>query len=70
MRRKMIFGLILLNGLLLAAILTRPAWTQVFPTGLWNCCEYELAPEPYCCEQCCWFERNCKGDADCQISAD
>jgi hypothetical protein len=67
MRRKVLAGLILLNGALAAALLATPTSPQVGPLGLFDCCKTDnTALEPYCCERCCWFTRTCTFDEDCQ----
>jgi hypothetical protein len=65
MRRKAILILICLNCLLFSAILTKPVWSQIFPRGLWDCCEQQVDGDPYCCESCCWFLPNCDESSDC-----
>jgi len=65
MRRKLIIGLVFLNGLIGAALFSQPAETQIIPLGIFNCCKSQGAPEPYCCSSCCWFTLNCFGDEDC-----
>jgi hypothetical protein len=64
MRRKLIVGLLLLNGLLGAALFSGPAQTQVRPTGFFHCCKLE-GSDPYCCANCCWFAQNCMSSSDC-----
>ena len=65
MRRKLIIGLVVLNGILLGAILsTQPAESKILAPVLRNCCMME-GPEPYCCEMCCWIQPNCSSDKDC-----
>ena len=64
MRRKLIFGLFVLNGLIALASFATPAWTQGFFLGQTDCCKYD-AVEPYCCQDCCWFLNDCNDDADC-----
>jgi len=65
MRRKLIIGLALLNGLFAAALFALPAETQIVPRGLFDCCKQETPWNDYCCLRCCWFFPNCDGDEDC-----
>ena len=73
MRRRLIIGLIVLNGLAAGALVATPAVSQIIPRGLFDCCKEE-APEAiasgdaYCCSSCCWFYRNCRDDKDCEPS--
>ena len=64
MRRKLILGLVLLNGLFAAALISQPIETQIIPRGLFNCCK-DTGPDGYCCFRCCWFIVNCWDDEDC-----
>jgi len=68
MRRKLVVGLIVLNGVIAGALLTTPAKTQIIPLGLFNCCKTGEVESPgaYCCHACCWFIRNCSVDKDCE----
>ncbi len=65
MRRRLIIGLMILNGLMAAVLFASPAISQVIPLGLFNCCKTE-GPEAYCCDSCCWFIWNCRFDEDCE----
>jgi len=66
MRRKLIIGLVILNGILLGAVLSaRPAESGLWTPVLRNCCMTEGA-ERYCCEMCCWIQPNCTSDKDCE----
>lgn len=68
MRRTIVVGLVLLNGILFAALITPPAETQIIPLGLWDCCkELGNSPDRYCCHNCCWFIENCDRDEDCLL---
>jgi len=64
MRRKLVIGLVLLNGLLAGALLATPAETQIIPRGIRKCCKTDGGLEPYCC-YCCWFVTNCIENEDC-----
>jgi len=77
MRRRFIIGLIVLNGLVAAALFVTPADSQIIPRGLFNCCKSEATEATaatatrgpggaYCCSACCWFYRDCRRDADCE----
>ncbi len=71
MRRRLIIGLFVLNGLVAAVIFATPADSQIIPRGLFNCCKEEAtevmeAGGSYCCSNCCWFIRNCRIDEDCE----
>jgi hypothetical protein len=66
MRRKLIVGLAVLNGMLAVALFAVPASTQIIPLGIFNCCENAGTPEGYCCQNCCWFIPNCTNDGQCQ----
>lgn len=68
MRKKLIVGLVILNGLLGFALSHRPAVTQVIPTGLFDCCQ--SASEPYCCRGCCWFHWDCDEHSDCRVETE
>lgn len=61
MRRKLVVGLAVLNGLVSLLFLATPADTQILPKGIFNCCETDAGEEPYCCEDCCWFVSGCQG---------
>jgi len=65
MRRKLIIGLVLLNGLLGAALFTQPAEGMIWTPSLRNCCMMD-GSEPFCCERCCWIQPNCTSDKDCE----
>ena len=69
MRRKMIVGLLILNGLLAVLLIATPALSQIIPLGLFNCCKSEAteAGGDYCCRHCCWFTNNCFFDEDCMV---
>lgn len=68
MRRKLIVGLMAINGLIAGALLTTPAQTQIIPLGIWNCCQTIdfQSLDPYCCEACCWFVWDCRVNEDCE----
>ena len=70
MTRKIIKGLVLLNILLAAALTTTPLVSQVFPRGLWNCCQSGMtdSEDEFCCYACCWWIRNCSRDSDCSAN--
>ena len=67
MRRKLIVGFMILNGLLAVLLIAAPAISQVIPRGLFNCCKSEATEMEggYCCASCCWFTRDCLYDGDC-----
>jgi hypothetical protein len=70
MRRSVIIGLILLNGLLAAAIFAPPTISQIIPLGLVDCCKTESSEfGPYCCQDCCWFVANCVFNEDCDTES-
>jgi len=71
MRRRLIIGLMVLNGLVAAALVATPADSQIIPRGLFNCCKEEATETmgpggAYCCSGCCWFYMNCRRDEDCE----
>jgi hypothetical protein len=68
MRRKLVVGLIVLNGMLAGALVTTPAKTQIIPLGLFNCCKTGEVESlgAYCCFHCCWFTFNCFDHDDCE----
>jgi len=68
MRRRLIIGLIVLNGLVAGALVATPATSQIIPRGLFNCCKTDDGFEPYCCSMCCWFYKNCRANIDCEAS--
>ena len=70
MRKKLILGLVLLNGLFAAALFAPAAETQMIPRGVVNCCKTAGAPIPYCCDSCCWFTWNCRSDKDCGVQTE
>jgi hypothetical protein len=39
MRRRLLFVLVLLNVALAVSLLSAPAWTQIIPRGLFDCCK-------------------------------
>ena len=65
MRRRLLFVLVLLNVALAVSLLSAPAWTQIIPRGLFDCCKVDNPGEAFCCRGCCWFVRNCDEDEDC-----
>ena len=65
MRRWLILGLVLLNGLIAAALVATPADSQVVTLGVVDCCKQEQQAAPYCCDSCCWFNYNCDTHEDC-----
>ena len=65
MRRKLIIGLVVLNGLFGAVLFTQPAESKIWTPVLRNCCMTE-GSEPFCCEMCCWIQPNCTSDKDCE----
>ena len=65
MRRRLIFALILVNCLLGIALFARSADSQIIPRGLFDCCQ-GAGSEGYCCNNCCWFSKNCESDQDCR----
>lgn len=67
MTRKIMKSLIILNILLATALAATPLVSQILPRGLWNCCQQEMVESvgEFCCYGCCWWVRNCSGDADC-----
>lgn len=67
MHRRLIFGLIVLNVVIALVLFAAPALTQILPGAREDCCEYG-APEPYCCNDCCWFRQDCTDDDDCTTS--
>lgn len=61
MRKRVLFGLMVLNVILAAAILMGPVAAQVLPmSSLRDCCQGTV-----CCENCCWFRSDCDLDSDC-----
>ncbi len=71
MRRRLIIGLMVLNGLIAAVLFATPAISQIIPRGLFNCCKNEATEKiesagAYCCHSCCWFYMNCRIDEDCE----
>lgn len=71
MRRKLIVGFMILNGLLAALLISSPAISQVIPRGIFDCCKTEASEEDgaYCCASCCWFTKECRSDEDCEGGA-
>jgi hypothetical protein len=65
MRRKLIIGLVVLNGLFGAALFSQPAESKIRALVLRNCCKTE-GSEAFCCEMCCWVQPNCNSDDDCE----
>ncbi|TFH64048.1 MAG: hypothetical protein E4G90_08880 [Gemmatimonadales bacterium] len=68
MRRKLIVGLMILNGLLAIFLVAAPALSQIMPLSLFSCCKTEATElgGGYCCESCCWLTWNCRFDEDCE----
>ena len=67
MRRKLIIGLVLLNGLIAAAMFALPAETQILPRGVFNCCKVDTGGDDFCCRSCCWLTWNCNDHDDCRM---
>ncbi len=67
MRRKLIIGLVLLNGLIAPALFVKPAETQIIPLGIFHCCKGGPG-ERYCCASCCWFTFDCLDDEGCRVT--
>jgi len=66
MRKKIIIGLAVMNGLIALALFAVPAKTQIIPNGIWDCCEYDQGGEGYCCQNCCWLVPDCNEHSDCR----
>jgi len=67
MRRRVIVGLLALNGVAGAALLSSPARSQTVPLGIFDCCKEDIIESKgwYCCKRCCWFTYNCDDYWDC-----
>ena len=66
MRRKPIFALLVLNGLIATLLFSPVANTQIIPRAIFDCCKVDLAFQDYCCSSCCWLIPNCDDNEDCQ----
>jgi hypothetical protein len=64
MRKRLIYGLLVLNGLLALALFTVPADAARVATGGFNCCQSSGGSD-FCCHSCCWFVHDCDADGDC-----
>lgn len=67
MRRKLILGLLAINGVFAGVLVATPARTQVIPLGWFDCCQPMTlrSSSEYCCRSCCWFIPDCDDDEDC-----
>ena len=65
MRKILIAGLVVLNGLLAVAVFATPAETQFASSKQVDCCR-GVGSEAYCCRECCWFNNNCSSKQDCR----
>ena len=61
MRKKLIIGMAILNGMLAVALFAVPANSQIIPFAIFDCCKNEI-----CCDNCCWFTFDCHSTEDCR----
>ena len=62
-RHHVIFGLVIVNVLLLSALVAGPLRAQILPNGMFfDCCKGDT-----CCSGCCLWTSNCSGDGQCGL---
>ncbi len=66
MRKRLIIGLAIVNGLFALALFAVPAHTQFFRSEVFDCCK-QGTDGPFCCNDCCWFISDCVEHEDCEI---
>ena len=66
MRKKLIMGMAILNGLFAVALFALPANSQITTFAIFDCCFDAGGPNGYCCDNCCWFTFDCDDDEDCR----
>ena len=65
MRKKLIIGMAILNGLFAVALFAVPANSQKLPFAIFDCCQGS-GQSAFCCNNCCWFTFDCNSTEDCR----